>query len=165
MAGQNRQSPSGGQRRSGRGIGEDPTNMPGQYPSEIFGLAVPQTSGAKGSAGSRTEPEAINQPGQYPAQDPFTGVTFPQAGSGTMQPPGSAGRSAGDQSVTDAASYTDIGSVIYGVTEADHAQKSASGRPDGMYPPAEETVAVNAPRGTGAGGGSVRGPGHPNAAR
>lgn len=166
MAGKDRQSPQGTQRRSGTGRGEDPTNMPGQYPTDIFGLTVPQTSGAKGTPPARNEGNlSVNQPNQYPNQDPFTGVTFPQAGGGSMQPPGSAGRSAGDDAVTAAAQYQDVGSVIYGETEADHAMKNAASRPDGMYPPTQPTVAIKTPRDTGAGGGSVRGPSHPNAGR
>jgi hypothetical protein len=165
MAGMDRQSPQGTGRRSGTGRGEDPTNMPGQYPASIFGMTVPQTSGARGTPPAKTEPESINQPGQYPDTDPFTGVHYTQAGEGANQPPGSAGRNAADQSVTSAAQYQDIGSVIYGVTEQDHMMKSAPSRPDGMYPPTTETLAVQAPSATGAGGGSVRGPGHPNAGK
>ena len=50
MAGINRQSPGSGARsRAGRGVGEDSTNMPGQYPDSMFGMTVPQTSGARGT--------------------------------------------------------------------------------------------------------------------
>ncbi len=158
-----RQSPQGNA-RAGTGRGEDSTNMPGQYPDQIFGLAVPQSSGARGSAPGRPDPTtSVNQSGQYPANDPFTGVAFPQAGSGdATQPPGSAGRGAGDQRVTPP-SMTSPPGLFYASTEAEHALESIPGRSDGQYPPTTETYAVTAPMGTGAGGGSARGPGHPNA--
>lgn len=158
----NRQSPSG-KARAGRGVGEDSTNMPGQYPNEIFGMAVPQTSGAKGSPPAKSEPESVNQPGQYPTQDPFTGVTFTQPG-GMNQPPGSAGRGADEGANLPSASVSPPG-LFYASTEADHMMESVPARADNPYPPSQETVAVRSPRGTGAGSGSVAGPGHPNAGR
>ena len=164
MAGKDRQSPQGNAQWSGRGVGEDPTTTPGQYPREIFGMPVPQTSGAHGSPPGGPEPESINQAGQYPDSDPFTGVPYPQAGSGNMQPPGSAGRSPADQSNTAPARVSPPG-LFYASTEADHDQESIPGRPDGMYPPTKNTQGVASPSSTGAGSGSVQGPGHPNARR
>lgn len=158
----NRQSPSG-RARAGRGTGEDSTNQPGQYPNEIFGMAVPQTSGARGTPPAAPEPESVNQPGQYPMQDPFTGVTFTQPG-GMNQPPGSAGRSADEGASTPPSKVSPPG-LFYASTEADHAMESVPSRPDNPYPPSPETVAVQAPRGTGAGSGSVRAPGNPNAGK
>jgi len=162
MAGQNRQSPSG-KARAGRGVGEDSTNMPGQYPSEIFGLTVPQSSGAKGSMGDHSEPESVNQPGQYPSRDPFTGVEYTQPG-GANQPPGSAGRGADEGANVPSASVSPPG-LFYASTVADHAMESVPARADNPYPPSQQTVAVKTPASTGAGGGSVQGPGHPNAGR
>ena len=130
MAGKDRQSPSGNQARSGTGGGGDPTLMHGQYPDSIFGMAVPQTSGAKGSSGSHEEAGSVNQPGQYPGSDPFSGVGFPQ-GTGA---PGTQGRMAGDQPYGPSTMSTDVGSTIYGNTVEDHALDSDPARPDGYYP-------------------------------
>jgi len=157
-----RQSPSS-RARAGRGVGEDSTNMPGQYPDQIFGLTVPQTSGAKGSTPGGPEPESVNQPGQYPQQDPFTGVTYTQPG-GVNQPPGSAGRGADEGANVPSASVSPPG-LFYASTVEDHAMESVPSRADNPYPPSQETVAVQSPRSTGAGGGHVQGPGHPNAGR
>lgn len=165
MAGKDRQSPQGNMQWSGRGVGEDPTTTPGQYPNELFGMSLPQGTGARGSAPGSIEPgSSVNQTGQYPDSDAYTGVSYPQAGSGNMQPPGSQGRNAGDQAATPPARVTNPG-YFYAASMEDHNQESVPGRPDGEYPPTTETLAVKAPTSTGAGSGSVRGPGHPNAGR
>lgn len=160
MAGKDRQSPQGNQRWSGRGVGEDPTTTPGQYPNDIFGMPVPQGTGASGSRGSREEPGSVNQPGQYPGTDPIAGEAYPQ-GTGA---PGSQGRQVGDQLEFPPARVSPPG-LFYAATEEDHAPESIPGRADGMYPPTTETHGVRPPTSTGAGSGSVRGPGHPNAGK
>jgi hypothetical protein len=175
VAGKDRQSPRDGAARSGTtgAVQGDPTNMPGQYGPDIFpGIPVPMTSGAMGTppASASVEPESVNQAAQYPARDPFTGVDYPQAGSGSGgQPPGSAGRAADAQAVDPAAQYQTIGSTIYGATEEDHAMENAPARPDGYYPPTTNTFAVVAPRKSGGvggdGSGNVRAPGNPNAGK
>ena len=122
-------------------------------------MAVPQTSGAKGSSGSHEEPESVNQAGQYPASDPFSGVGFPM-GTGA---PGTQGRMAGDQTFGPPTTSTDLGSTIYGNTVEDHALDSDPARPDGYYPSTEKLPVAQEPTSTGAGRGSVRAPGNPNA--
>lgn len=161
MARNDRQSPQGSDRTAGTpsGANNDPTTMTGQYgPPLVGGFAVPAGSGAGGSPGQGAgEPESVNQPGQVPTQ--IFGVATGLAGTGA---PGSAGRSAGDGfNETPGARSTDIGTVIYGQSVADHALAPDDvPRYNGDYPPehGKQIPSLNMPVGTGAPGSSGNGP-------
>jgi hypothetical protein len=61
--------------RAGRAGGEDVTNEPGQYPADLFGVALPQGTGAPGTAGSSptdVAADATNMPGQL--DEDFSGL-------------------------------------------------------------------------------------------
>lgn len=66
-----------GKDSQGDSRGGDPTNQPGQYPGSLFGMPLPQGTGAPGSrgaAGSASDP--TNQPGQL--NEGLTGTGPPQ---------------------------------------------------------------------------------------
>jgi hypothetical protein len=76
--GPNKVAGQGGRDFSGDSRGGDPTAQPGQYPSSLFGMPLPQGTGAPGSAGARTSAatDPTNQPGQL--NEGITGMGPPQ---------------------------------------------------------------------------------------
>ncbi len=91
--------------------GVDPTNERGQTPSEIFGFAIPDSTGARGSAGSRTgdSTDVTMYDGQL--EESVTGLSG--AAVTSTGAPGSQGarNSQGGEPVT----YTDFFGVMGGV--------------------------------------------------
>ena len=144
-----------------KGGGVDPTNEPGNYGPSIFGVALPQGTGAPGSTGATYsgEVDPTNQPGQL-----YEGIS----GEGPSQTantgaPGSTGATNGGAG-PDAVSYTRPGSYLSGTYQADTVHDSISGPNDwtqaidGSYAgggPQLPGVKGNEPTSTGAGGGRV----------
>jgi len=86
---------------SGAHLGDDPTNQPGQYPSALFGVGLPQGTGAPGTEGASlgnrlTDP--TGEPGQYPATEPISGVTL--GGTGAPGSQGAVEGAEGDTVIT-----------------------------------------------------------------
>src|SRR5258708_38058335 len=110
------QPPGGGDVSGARGpdaagaYGGEVTGEPGQYPASLFGIALPQGTGAPGTAGAARTADPTNQPGQLtegisgtrPADTADTGAPGTE-GSG-MDPAGGA----------DSISYTPPGSFLTG---------------------------------------------------
>jgi len=135
----------------------DPTFEPGQYPSSLFGVGLPQGTGAPGSstaAGSGADP--TNEPGQLnegisgegPSDTADTGA------------PGSAGASNGG-SGPDRVTYTEPGSFLSGTNTTATVSDSISGTGDwtqaidGSYGGGPKLPGIATPAGTGAGSGRV----------
>jgi hypothetical protein len=145
---------------SGTKSGVDPTNELGNYADSNFGVALPQGTGAPGSAGasysgdvdSTNEPGQLNEgiSGEGPAQIAETGS------------PGSAGASNGGAG-PDAVTFTRPGSYLSGTYQQDTVHDSISGPDDwtqaidGSYGAAVNLPGItgNMPAGTGAGAGRV----------
>lgn len=141
--------------------GMDPTLEPGNYGPSIFGVNLPQGTGAPGSQGAAPgggNDDPTNEPGQLneglsglgPAQTANTGA------------PGSQGASNGG-SGPDTVKYTRPGSYLTGTYQQDTVSDSVSGTGDwtqaidGSYGggPQLPGISGNMPMGTGAGGGRV----------
>ena len=137
----------------------DPTLVPGNYTDSSFGVAIPQGTGAPGSAGASGPSDPTNMAGQLneglsgegPAQTAETGA------------PGSAGAQ-NNEGGPDAVKYTLPGSYLSGTYEQDTVNDSISGPQDwtqavdGSYAgggPQLPGVKGNEPTSTGAGGGRV----------
>ncbi|HEX7996712.1 MAG TPA: hypothetical protein VF506_22570 [Streptosporangiaceae bacterium] len=78
--------------------GDDATNQPGQYPSSLFGVALPQGTGAAGTEGASPGnrlTDSTGEPGQDPATEPISGVTLGGTGA-----PGSQGAVEGNEGST-----------------------------------------------------------------
>jgi hypothetical protein len=152
------QSPA--QPTSGTGAAQDPTNTPGQYPSSLFGVDLPQGTGAAGTEGATdgnrvTDP--TGQPGQYPATEPISGVSLGGTGA-----PGSEGamdgpEDAGDVSVTYSLPgfYKGEGVDLVTSTQADISGPDDWTAPVGNYPPQHPLAGTPTPTSTGAGQGRV----------
>ena len=141
--------------------GLGPTAEPGNYAPSLFGVALPQGTGAPGSQGATysggvdptTQPGQLNEgiSGLGPADTANTGA------------PGSTGASNGGGG-PDAVSYTRPGSYLSGTYQQDTVNDSVSGPGDwtqaidGSYAgggPQLPGIAGNEPTSTGAGGGRV----------
>ena len=150
---------SGSAAQSGTGAGFDPTLEAGNYGPSLFGVALPQGTGAPGSAGAAgSASDPTNQPGQLnegisgegPAQIADTGA------------PGSAG-AGNSEGGPDAVKYTLPGSYLSGTYEQDTVADSISGTQDwtqaidGSYGSAVNLPGIegNMPTSTGAGSGRV----------
>jgi hypothetical protein len=155
-----RQMPARGRNGAGE-PGLDPTNQRGQLPSEIFGFAQHYSTGAPGSAGSRTS--ASTDVTEYDGQleEGITGLSgAPITSTGA---PGSSGasNSGGGETVT----YTDF----FGFMGQEHRESSTTGtisgngdwtqfNSDGYAGGPTLPILQNArPTSTGAGEGRVRG--------
>lgn len=138
----------------------DPTNEPGQYPSSLFGVALPQGTGAPGSgtaAGMGADP--TNEPGQL--NEGISGLgPSDVADTGA---PGTMGASNGGTG-PDTVSYTSPGSFLSGTNITKTVNDSISGPGDwtqaidGSYAgggPQLPGIKGNEPTSTGAGGGRV----------
>lgn len=141
--------------------GMDPTLEKGNYGDSMFGVQLPQGTGAPGSQGATAgggNDDPTNEPGQLdeglsglgPAQTADTGA------------PGSTGASNGGPG-PDAVSFTRPGSYLSGTYQQDTTHESISGTSDwtqaidGSYPGSPQLPGIdgNAPASTGAGGGRV----------
>lgn len=152
-----RQSP--GRLRSGRAEGGDVTEQPGQYPSDIFGFRVPDSTGAGGTAGSSTSPgdDVTMMDGQL--EQSFTGLSGSAVTSTGLPGSSGASNSSGGETIR----YTDMFGFPGGVNreisttgrisgEGDWTQANDMGYAGGPTLP----VLQNArPTSTGAGQGRV----------
>lgn len=154
--------------RQGRGeSGLDPTEQLGQTPSEIFGFSQNYSTGAPGTSGKATDTSDVTvQDGQL--SDGLSGLTEEEVTSTGLH--GSQGAVNGNGG-PDSVMYTDPWGYIGGVNRdisvsahidgiGDWTQANDQGYAAGPTLPALEG---NRPVSTGAGSGSVRGAGHPNA--
>jgi hypothetical protein len=144
---------------SGTSTGADPTNEPGQYPPSLFGVALPQGTGAQGTSGASGGGDPVNEPGQL--NEGISGLG-PSVTADTGAP-GTQGATNGGTG-PDAVTYTRPGSFLSGTNQQDTVHDSVSGTSDwtqaidGSYGggPQIPGVAGNMPASTGAGSGSVR---------
>lgn len=150
---------------SGNQGGQDPTEVSGQDPGSLFGIAISYDTGAGGTpapGGDALGSHDVSQPNQYPARDPISGVALGDSGA-----PGSAGI---------VAAVTDSGGQAVQVTDPNYTAGKPGGgsgvqmvsvnasisgandwtAPQSNYPPAHPVPGSSAPAGTGAGQGSVR---------
>ena len=156
-----RQSP--GRKRQGHADGLDPTNLPGQTPSEIFGFSIPYSTGARGTTGSRTTPgdDVTMYDGQL--EESVTGLSgTPVVSTGA---PGSEGarNTNGGETVT----YTPSFGIYDGTCREVTVQGRVSGTGDWTQAndmgydsgPTLPILEHNRPTSSGAGKGRVRGAG------
>lgn len=116
---------------SGVAESSDTTNQPGQYPpggwaQSIFGVAIPDGSGAPGSAGASGNTDPTNEPGQI--SDGLTGITdaeISQSGA-----PGSPGAPADLGNGGTTVTYTKTGSYLSGTYTMDTITDDVSGPGD-----------------------------------
>ena len=119
-------------------FGGDPSNEPGQYPASLFGVALPQGTGAGGSAGASGGSDPSNEPGQLSEGISGAGPSV-NADSGA---PGTQGQQNGAGGGT-TVNYTRPGSYLTGTNATDTVQDNISG-------PGDWTQAID---GSYAGGG------------
>lgn len=144
---------------SGTAFGGDPTTELGQTPSSLFGVALPQTTGAPGSSGAQPgEGDPVNQPGQttegFSGEGPSDIADTGAPGSSGAQNHGAGG---------DAVKFTRPGSYLSGTYVQDTVNDNVSGTDDwtqavdGSYGGGMDLPGVkgNTPMGTGAGQGRV----------
>lgn len=160
------QKPTGGGDVSGAGApqaagayGGEVTSEPNQYPARLFGVALPQGTGAPGSAGAARSADPTNQPGQL--SEGISGEGAPQtADTGAPGTMGQQNNTGGPDSVT----YTRPGSFLSGTNQQDTVSDSVSGPDDwtqaidGSYAgggPQLPGIKGNEPTSTGAGAGRV----------
>lgn len=149
---------SGSGAQSGTGSGLDPTLEPGNYASSLFGVQLPQGTGAPGSGGAHGPSDPTNEPGQL--NEGISGLGPDQiAHTGA---PGSSG-AGNNEGGPDSVKYTLPGSYLSGTYEQDTVADSVSGTQDwtqaidGSYGGGPQLPGVqgNMPSGTGAGSGRV----------
>lgn len=154
---------------SGTRRGGDSTGEPGQYPGSLFGVALPQGTGAPGTQGASGSADPTNEPGQLTEGISGEGPSD-TADTGA---PGSAGLTP-TQGGPDSVSYTRPGSYLTGTYESDTVNDSVSGTGDwtqaidGSYGgggPQLPGIKGNQPASTGAGSGRVRRGGNMNGQR
>lgn len=146
---------------SGTASGMDPTLEPGNYAASLFGVALPQGTGAPGTPGAQvagTDP--TNEPGQ--TSEAFSGegpdVIANTGAPGSMGAQNMPGGGGGDR-----ISYTEPGSYLSGTYQSEVLTDSVSGvndwtqAIDGSYGggPQLPGIAGNMPASTGAGQGRV----------
>ena len=105
--------------------GGEVTAEPNQYPSSLFGVRLPQGTGAPGSGGAAGGADPTNQPGQL-----SEGISG-EGASQTSQTgaPGSTGAQNGSGG-PDAVTYTRPGSFLTGTNQSDTVSDSVSGPND-----------------------------------
>jgi hypothetical protein len=114
-----------GVKQAGAALGGDPSNEPGQYPGSLFGVGLPQGTGAPGSSGAPGGSDPTAEPGQLtegisglgPADTADTGAP------GTM---GQENAGGGGDRVT----YTRPGAYLTGTNVQDTVNESISGTGD-----------------------------------
>lgn len=142
--------------------GMDPTLEPGNYASSLFGVALPQGTGAPGSQGAAPgagNDDPTNEPGQL--NEGLSGLG--PADTANTGAPGSAGATNGS-SGPDTVTYTRPGSYLSGTYKQDVVSDTISGSGDwtqaidGSYGAGPQLPGIqgNMPDGTGAGAGQVR---------
>lgn len=159
------QNPPGGGDVSGAGApqaagayGGEVSSEPNQYPSRLFGVALPQGTGAPGSAGAGRMADSTNQPGQLSEGISGTGP----ADNADTGAPGSAGATE-NQGGADTVTYTRPGSYLSGTNQQDTVRDDISGTGDwtqahdGSYGGNLNLPGItgNQPTSTGAGQGRV----------
>jgi hypothetical protein len=148
-----------GRESAGR-AGGDPTLEPGQYPGSLFGVALPQGTGAPGSPGATGGADPTNQPGQL--NEGISGLG-PSATANTGAPGSQGNTNSGGGS--DQVTFTRPGSYLTDTYQQDTVSDNVSGTNDwtqandGSYAGGGQQlpgVAGNEPTSTGAGQGTVR---------
>jgi hypothetical protein len=150
---------SGSAAQSGTGSAGDPTTEPGNNSASLFGMAIPQTTGAPGSTGASGASDPTNEPGQL--NEGISGLgPSDTANTGAPGTPGASNSEGGPDSVK----YTLPGSYLSGTYVQDTVADSVSGPGDwtqaidGSYGgggPSLPGVSGNQPTSTGAGMGRV----------
>jgi len=153
------EQPSQAQAQSGVPAGGvDPTNELGQTPSSLFGVALPNGTGAPGGPGAAPQPDPTLVDGQD--YEGLSGLTPAQtADTGAPGSMGAQNGGAGGDRVT----YTDPGSYLGGTFQSETVSDSVSGTDDwtqaidGSYGAAKNLPGItgNMPTTTGAGQGRV----------
>jgi hypothetical protein len=150
-----RQSPS--RKYNGRAEGGDPTNMPGQPATEVFGQRAPVTTGAPGSSGGSMPSDVTLYPGQLDSGlAQVSGSEITDTGA-----PGSQGArsSSGGEAIT----YTDPFGFMGGVNREVTVRGKVDGDGDwtqfgegsGFQGPTLPILVNNRPTDSGAGKGHV----------
>ena len=103
----------------------DPTVEPGQYPSSLFGVGLPQGTGAGGSAGASGVADPVNEPGQL--NEGISGLG--PSDTADTGAPGSMGATNGPAGGT-AISYTRPGAFLTGTNIQDTVTDNISGPND-----------------------------------
>ena len=106
--------------------GGDVSNQPGQYPASIFGVALPQGTGAPGTAGAGRTADPTNQPGQLTEGISGTGP----ADTADTGAPGTAGSGMDPAGGADSITYTRPGSFLTGTNIQDTVRDDISGTSD-----------------------------------
>lgn len=126
------QNPPGGGVVSGAGspqaagtYGGEVTNEPNQYPGSLFGIFLPQGTGAPGTAGAGRGADPTNQPGQLSEGISGEGPSD-TANTGA---PGTMGQQNGTGG-PDSVSYTRPGSFLTGTNQTETVSDSISGTSD-----------------------------------
>ena len=151
--------PPAGDAASGTRSGTDPTNELGQTPASLFGVPLPQNTGAPGSAGASSQPDPTLESGQN-----FEGISgLTPAQTASTGSPGTQGATNGPGG-GDTISYTQPGSYLSGTYKQDTVNDSISGTGDwtqandsgyGSGGPQLPGIRGNEPTSTGSGDGSV----------
>jgi hypothetical protein len=143
------------QKTSGAGLGGDATGQPGQYPSSLFGVGLPQGTGAAGSNGASGAKDPTNAVGQYPSTEPISGVTL--GGTGAPGSPGATEPMEGGTSVTyQTPDFYKGDGVTMTATKTDEISGPNDWTaPPGTYPPQHPITSTPVPTSTGAGQGRV----------
>ena len=152
------ETPSGSGAQAGTAMGGlDPTLEPGNYSPSIFGVALPQGTGAPGSAGASGPSDPTNEPGQL--NEGISGLG--PADIANTGAPGSSGGS-NNEGGPDAVKYTLPGSYLSGTYVQDTVNDSVSGAQDwtqaidGSYAGGgPQLPGIAEPTSTGAGAGRV----------
>lgn len=110
------QNPPGGGQVAGEGgpqaagaYGGEVTSQPNQYPASLFGIALPQGTGAPGTAGASGAADPTNMPGQLTEAISGTGPAD-TAQTGAPGSQGATNSSGGADTIT----YTEPGSFLSG---------------------------------------------------
>ena len=144
---------------AGAFTGDDPANQPGQYPGSMFGVGLPQGTGAPGSAGAGGGADPTTEPGQL--HEGISGLG--PSDTANTGAPGTAGQQNGTGGGT-TINYTRPGAFLTGTNETDTIRDDISGPGDwtqaidGSYGGGPQLPGIqgNMPDGTGAGAGQVR---------
>src|ERR1043166_8205427 len=105
--------------------GTDPTNEPGQYPGSLFGVGLPQGTGAPGTTGASGGADPSNEPGQL--NEGISGLG--PSDTANTHAPGSSGQQNGSGGGT-TVSYTRPGSFLSGTNQQDTTSDNISGPGD-----------------------------------